>query len=158
MVSSPRARKEDKSMLLPNARFLVALAVLLCAHTAHADGFAVARHKSNAAPMDAETLRKAFSGRMKQWENGAVVQPVLIASEDAAETKFLAEALGMSARELLNRIQQEVFRGEMRRPTVIKSSAECVAVVRGNPGAFCVINEAAAATLPSEVAATSVKK
>ena len=42
------------------------------------------------------------------------------------------------AQELLSRVQQQVFKGEMKRPIVVRSSAECVALVRSNVGAFCV--------------------
>ncbi len=136
------------------------LAVALAASVstpAHAEGFAVARHRTNTANLDAETLRKAYSGRIKQWESGAVVQVALIVSEDAPETKYLAGAMGMSPREFLNRVQQEVFRGEMRRPTAIRSSADCVAAVRANPGTICPIADAAVATLPAEVT-TGAKK
>ena len=141
-----------------NSSILVALALTLGTTSAFAEGFALAHHKSNSGTIDTETLRKAFTGRLKQWDNGAVVQPVLITNEDAPETKYLASTLGMTPRELLNRIQQEVFRGEMRRPTAIKSSADCVSAVRGNPGALCVIVDSAAAGLPPDVVATAFKK
>ena len=98
-------------------------------------------------------LKKAITGGTKQWKNGAAIQLGIIASE-APETQHLGELVDMSPKELLSRIQEQVFKGEMRRPVVLRSSAECIAFARGNPGAICVCS--AAAPMPPEAHAVTV--
>ena len=44
----------------------------------------------------------------------------------------------MTPRELMQRIQEQVFKGEMKRPVVLRSSADCAAFARSSPGAVCV--------------------
>lgn len=84
------------------------------------------------------------------------MRPALINNEAAPETVYLASAIGMKPGEFLNRVQQDVFRGELKRPLVLKSSADCVAAAKANPGVVCVVAEGTA--LAPEVTATSVKK
>jgi ABC-type phosphate transport system substrate-binding protein len=140
-------------------RLTLAFAIALVPSTAYADGFVVLRNKANAvASIDADGLRRLFSGRTKQWDSGAVVQTALITSESAPETAFLAGLLGMKAGEFLNRVQQDVFRGELKRPLGIKSSADCVAAVKSNPGAICVASDSVAGSLPAEVVVLPLKK
>jgi ABC-type phosphate transport system substrate-binding protein len=115
------------------------LAVLLAsARLALAGDFVVLCNKANpVSSLSKSDLRKLFTGGKKQWDSGAVVQVGLIAS-DAPETTFLSGLFGMSPRELLQRIQEQVFKGEMKRPVVLRSSADCAAFARSNPGAICV--------------------
>ncbi|HEY2408875.1 MAG TPA: hypothetical protein VGI10_22875 [Polyangiaceae bacterium] len=98
-------------------------------------------------------LKKAFTGGKKQWENGAVIQVGLIPS-DAPETQYLAALFDTSIRDLIGRIQEQVFKGEMRRPTVLKSSQDCLALARSHAGAVCVA--AAGLPIPSEARVVTV--
>ena len=118
-------------------------------------GFVVIVNKSNeVAALSKSELKKAVTGGTKQWKNGAAVQLGIVASE-APETQHLSELVDMSTKELLSRIQEQVFKGEMRRPVVLRSSAECVAFARVNPGAICVCS--AATPLPPEAHAVAVR-
>jgi hypothetical protein len=102
-----------------------------------AAGIVIVTHASNPQPsLSSADLRKVFSGGIKQWPNGAVVVVGIIPS-DAPETVYLAKALDSSPTALLRRIQEQVFRGEMRRPAVLHNSNECFAFARSNPGALC---------------------
>lgn len=62
-----------------------------------------------------------------------------IAATDAPEMKYLASVLAVTPNELVARMQQQVFKGEMRRPAVLRSSADCVALARSTPGAICIV-------------------
>lgn len=124
-----------------------------------ADDFVVLRHRTNpVSTLDATDLHRLFTGRTKQWEGGQVVQAIVMISETAPEMLFLAGLFGMSTRDLLSRIQQEVFRGEMRRPLVVQSSRECVEAVRANPGGLCVAEVSVLAGLPADVVAVRVTR
>lgn len=102
-------------------------------------GFLVLVHKSNDVDaLSKSELKRAVTGGIKQWGNGAAVQLGL--AGETPETQYLSQTLNMSPRELVARIQEQVFKGEMRRPVVLRSSADCVALVRSNAGAICVAN------------------
>jgi hypothetical protein len=88
-------------------------------------------------------LRRLFSGGTKQWSAGAVVQVALVPSP-VPETAALAGWLDTTPSELISRIQQQVFRGEMRRPVVLRSAAQCTSFVAQTPGGICVSARAAA--------------
>jgi hypothetical protein len=50
----------------------------------------------------------------------------------------LASLFETTPRELLSRIEEQVFKGEMRRPAVLHSSGDCIAFARAVAGAICV--------------------
>ena len=86
------------------------------------------------APAD---LKRLVVGGTKVWPSGAVVQLGIIPS-DEPETRYLASLLETTPRELLSLIQQQVFKGDVRRPVVLRSSNDCAAFASANPGALCV--------------------
>jgi hypothetical protein len=139
---------------------VVALAVALslgsfAAPTKADGGFVIVCNISN--PMTTLTsteLKKALTGGTKQWANGAVVQ-IGISSSETPELTAVAGAAGMSASDLLSRVQQQVFKGEMRRPVILRSTAECLGLARSNPGAICAA--AAGATLPAEAKIVTIR-
>jgi ABC-type phosphate transport system substrate-binding protein len=103
-----------------------------------ASDFVILCNKANpVSSLSKSELRKLFTGGTKQWGGGAVVQVAIIAS-DAPETSYLGSLIGMPPRELLQRMQEQVFKGEMKRPVVLRSSADCAAFARATPGGVCV--------------------
>jgi ABC-type phosphate transport system substrate-binding protein len=108
------------------------------ARSACAGGFVVIVNRDNGVTsLSRSELKRYVTGGTKQWDSGAVVQLGIIPSS-APETEYLAGVLDFSVRELLARIQEQIFKGELRRPAVLRSSADCVAFASSNPGAICV--------------------
>jgi hypothetical protein len=131
-----------------------ALAPLL-ARSAGASSFVVLVNRGNpTASLSRSELRRLVTGGTKQWENGAVVQLGIIPG-DAGETQYLASLLDLTVRELLMRIQEQVFKGELRRPAVLRSSSECVAFIRASPGGLCIATDGE--PLPPEVTVVPVR-
>ena len=107
-----------------------------------AGGFVLLVNKSNAkAALSKAELAQMLSGTTKQWDSGAIVHLGLIPS-DAPETGYIASLLGSTAADLLGRVQQQIFKGEMRRPAMLKSSQDCLAFAGSDPGALCVVSDA----------------
>jgi hypothetical protein len=130
-----------------------ALVCLASAREGHADGFVVLVNDANpVTALSRSELKKAITGGTKQWPSGAVVQLGVIPG-DAPETQYWGSLADMSARELLSRIQEQVFKGEMRRPVVLHTSADCLAFVRVAPGAICVASTSAGAPVEAHVVA-----
>jgi hypothetical protein len=135
--------------------FLTAALVWPSAHPVGAASYVIlVNHGNPASSLTRPELRRLATGGTKQWDNGAVVQLGIIPS-DAGETRYLASLLDMSARELLMRIQEQVFKGELRRPIVLRSSSDCVAFIRASPGGLCIAVDGE--PLPPEVAVVAVK-
>ena len=135
---------------------VAALSVLASWEQASADGgFVIVVNKANdTPPLSRSELKKLVTGGTKQWKSGAAVQLGIIASE-APETQHLSSLIDLAPKELLSRIQEQVFKGEMKRPVVLRSSADCVAFARSNPGAICVA--LAQTPMPPEARAVAVR-
>jgi hypothetical protein len=135
---------------------VVAAAVLGAVESrAMAGDFLVVVNASNSiTSISRAELKRAITGGIKQWSNGAVVQLGLI-PRDAPETRYLGSLVDMSTRDLIERIQEQVFKGEMRRPIVLKSSEDCLALARFSQGAICVV--AAGPPIPAEARVVSVQ-
>jgi hypothetical protein len=146
-----------KNRLAVCAITVVVAAAVLCAveNRAMAGDFLVVVNASNAiTSISRAELKRAITGGTKQWGNGAVVQVGLI-PRDAPETRYLGSLIDMSTRDLIERIQEQVFKGEMRRPIVLKSSEDCLALARFSQGAICVV--AAGPAIPAEARVVSVQ-
>jgi len=130
----------------------VAVVALFVASVARAESFVFVRNARNPVSRLTKTeVRKLFTGRSKQWTSGKVFQGV-IGEIDSAEFIWLSWAIfDMSPKDLLTKMKQEIFRGEMKRPIVVKSSDECIDVVQKTEAALCVTAESSARSLPDGV-------
>jgi len=134
----PAARRSSPSFAGLAAVMATALAI---APTASAGTFfIVVNHANSTASLSRSEIKKIMTGGIKQWDSGAVVQLGIIPGE-APETQYLASLLDMTVGDLIARIQEQVFKGDLRRPVTLRSSADCVAFARSNPGGFCVVSE-----------------
>jgi hypothetical protein len=135
---------------------LVFWAAILSTAGAWADDFLLIHNASNdVTSIPKGDLFKVYTGETKII-GGSVVQTV-IGSEDSGELAWLAGLFDMRSKDLLSRIKQQVFSGEMRRPIVAKTTDEAVAAVQANRGGVAVIPAGAAASLPHDVAVLPLK-
>jgi hypothetical protein len=58
----------------------------------------------------------------------------------------------LSPKDLLTKMKQEIFRGELKKPIVVKSSEECIDIVNNNESALCVAAESSTRSLSARVA------
>jgi ABC-type phosphate transport system substrate-binding protein len=101
-------------------------------------------------------IKDLVVGRKKVWPFGSAVQLVL-APPGSPELSWLAGVMGVPDQVLMNKIKQEVFKGEMSKPVLVTSDQDCLAVVAANPGAFGVVSASAARKLPAQIAAIALK-
>jgi hypothetical protein len=120
-----------------------------------AGGYVILVNQANpVSSLSRSELKRVAIGGTKQWASGAVVQLGIIPS-DVPETQYFASLVDLSSRELLARIQEAVFKGDLRRPAVLRSSAECVGFARVSPGAICVASDGEA--VPPEVHVVAIR-
>jgi hypothetical protein len=136
---------------------IVLVAGVLVAMDVRADDFVVVISTKNPeSRLQRTDVRDAFIGQTKQWPNGAVVQPI-IGEESSAEFAWLAiRIFRLSPREVLARIKQEIFRGEMKRPIVARDAQECFAAILHHEGGIGVVSRDAAANLPAGISTVAV--
>ena len=108
-----------------------------------------ARNKSIATISKADA-RDMFTGKRKLWSTGEVVQIVIRPGEGDGIEWLAQDVFGVSPRNLLTKIRQEVFKGEMAKPIVAASDEEIIKQVVSAGGAIGIIPASLAAKLPAE--------
>jgi ABC-type phosphate transport system substrate-binding protein len=138
----------------------VALALLvLGGGRASAGDFVFLRNAANdTAQANKEEMRDVFTGKKTSWKGGQKIEIGLNAN-GSPELKWVAqELIGASEDILLAKIKQEVFKGDMKKPTAVASAAECIALVKKSPGGICVVDADSAKSLPDGVAVIKYAK
>jgi hypothetical protein len=146
VVSQPRSRCGVAPAL--------ALALLVLAGgRASAGDFVFLRNAANdTAQANKEDMRDIFTGKKTSWKGGQKIE-IGIGSNGSPELKWAAqELIGASEDILLAKIKQEVFKGDMKKPTTVASAAECIALVKRSAGGVCVVDADSAKSLPDGVA------
>nr|HEX4318922.1 hypothetical protein [Kofleriaceae bacterium] len=133
---------------------LVAACTLACglaSSDAHADGYALVANASGAPGSLAKSdVRALYTGKAKTFAN-TVALVVVRGDADATFGQFADDVFGISAKTLLAKIKQEVFKGEMPKPVKAASDDEVIEAVAGTPGTLGVVSAAAAGHLPKTV-------
>jgi hypothetical protein len=131
-------------------------AALLSPSLGRADDFVLVRNTSNEqAAIRKDELFKIFTGETKQI--GGWVAQTVIGKEDSGELQWLSGLFDLRPKDLLARIKQQVFSGEMRRPIVARTQEEAIAAVQSNRGGLAVVAASAVATLPHGVAVLALQ-
>jgi len=102
-------------------------------------------------------LKDMAIGRRKTWSSGAPVQLVLQPVGTPEMKWFAVFAAGISDDTLANKMKQEVFKGELRRPITVTSDKGCVNAVANDPGAVGVVSAETAKNLPEGVMVLAVQ-
>ena len=137
------------------------LLVLGLSGRAHAGDFVFVFVKStqnDTVQANKEDLRDIFTGKKTSWKGGQKVE-IGLGPNGSAELKWLAqELIGASEDILLAKIKQEVFKGDMKKPTPVATAADCFALVKHSPGGICVVDEASAKSVPDGAAVLKYTK
>ena len=82
---------------------------------------------------------------------------LVIGNEDSAAMQWLADAIfGVSTKTFLAKIKQDVFKGDVPRPLSANDDAATIKRVQSGAGVVGLISEAAAKSLPPELAVIAV--
>jgi len=137
----------------------VTLSLLFAQGDVHAGDFVFIKSAQNdTAQASKDDLKEIFTGKRVAWKNGQKIE-IGIAPNGSAELKWVAqELIGASEDILLAKIKQEVFKGDMKKPTPVASAAECFALVKHSPGGICVVDEASAKSVPDGAAVLKYTK
>jgi ABC-type phosphate transport system substrate-binding protein len=136
-----------------------AVGLLLLGRPAFAGDFVFVRNSQNdVSEASREDLKEIFTGKKASWKNGQKVD-LGLAAGGSPELKWLAqELLGTGEEILMAKIKQEVFKGDMKKPTTVGSAQECLALVKKNAGGVCVVDADSAKALPEGTAILKFNK
>jgi ABC-type phosphate transport system substrate-binding protein len=140
------------------AAVLLAAAVMLRSPSVWSDDFVVIRNAKNPTTSITPAQAKEMAiGKRKAWPHGAVVGMALTPVGSPELGWFASQVCGVADGALMAKIKQEVFKGELRKPTVVNSSSEVMAAVAADEGAFGIVNADALKANPPGVAVLAIK-
>jgi hypothetical protein len=114
--------------------------------------------QNDVAEANKEELKEFFTGKKATWKNGQKIELGLSAN-GTPELKWIAqELLGTGEEILMAKIKQEVFKGDMKKPTAVASAQECLALVKRVSGGLCVVDADSAKSLPEGTAVLRYNK
>jgi hypothetical protein len=107
--------------------------------------------QNDVAQANKEDLKEIYTGKKGSWKNGQKIEIGLNAG-GSPELKWLSqELIGASEDILMAKIKQEVFKGDMKKPTPVGSAQDCIALVKKAAGGICVVDADSAKSLPEGV-------
>jgi hypothetical protein len=123
-----------------------------------ADDFVLVRNTRNTtASVSRGDVKDLSVGKRKTWGSGAVVQLVLPPAGTPALGWFASAVVGVPEDALMNKIRQEVFKGELRKPLTAASDKDTLSAVAADPGTLGIVHAASAKSLPGAVAVLSIR-
>jgi hypothetical protein len=155
-VAFPRASR--RAAVVAGLVGLITAAVAWPPRIARAVEFVLIHNvKTGTASVTKTELKDMAIGRRKAWPSGAPVQLVLQPVGSAELKWFAIFAAGISDDTLANKMKQEVFKGELRRPITVTSDKGCVNAVANDPGGVGVVSAETAKSLPEGVTVLAVQ-
>jgi len=123
---------------------------------AAADGFVViCNAKASTSALSRAELKALYTGKSKTLGGSAVVV-VTRPEGDVPFGQFVDQIFGIAIKTLLAKIHQEVFKGEMTKPSQAVSDEQVVQSVGASPGMIGVVSPQGAIHLPSSVVVVRV--
>jgi ABC-type phosphate transport system substrate-binding protein len=140
------------------ARVAIALVCLLAFASRAEAGFVVVKNAKNPTPkLNKDAVKGVFSGKTKNWNGGETII-LVIGSEDSPAMQWLADSVfGVSAKTLLSKIKQDVFKGDVPKPLAANDDAGTIKRVQSGPGVVGLVSDAAAKSLPADVVAVAIE-
>jgi ABC-type phosphate transport system substrate-binding protein len=129
--------------VLARIALVVALGASACAPV-RASTIAVVSAKSPIASLSKEQLANVFLGRVTQLPGGISVMPIDQAEGSASRDEFYLAFVGKSAPQMKAFWARLIFTGRGRPPRTVKTTAELIAALRGNPNAIGYLDAAQA--------------
>jgi hypothetical protein len=152
------ARARRHAAIVAGMVVLVVAAVVWPSRIARAVEFVLIHNvKTGQTSVSKSELKDMAIGRRKTWSSGAPVQLVLQAVGTPEMKWFAIYAAGTSDETLANKMKQEVFKGELRRPIIVSSDKGCLNAVANDPGAVGVVSAETAKSLPEGIAVLAVQ-
>jgi ABC-type phosphate transport system substrate-binding protein len=138
------------------SHLVVSLALAVLAGRADA-GFLVVRNAKNpTAKLSKDGVKGVFSGKTKNWNGGETII-LVIGNEDSPAMQWLADSIfSVSAKTLLAKLKQDVFKGDVPHPLSANDDAGTIKKVLSGPGVVGVVSDAVAKSLPADVVVIAV--
>ena len=104
---------------------------------AGSDDYKIIVHPGNPiAELDRQFLREAYLRKASDWDGGAEIRPIDLASRFPVRERFVQDVLNKTPSQLKNYWNQQIFSGKGTPPPEAASPDAVVAYVLANPGAI----------------------
>lgn len=114
----------------------IALAAQLALAAAAGDDYKVVVNPDNPiGAIDRRFLRDAFLRKASDWNGGAEIRPIDLATRFAARERFVHDVLNKTPAQLKSYWNQQIFSGKGVPPPEAESTTEVIDYVLANPGA-----------------------
>jgi ABC-type phosphate transport system substrate-binding protein len=119
---------------------VVCLSLFTCSVLAE---LVVVVHPSNAASLDAKSVKRIFLGKEKKFSDGSESIPINQVSGAANRTAFDSDILGRSSTQVSAYWSKLVFTGKGIPPKEVADDAAVIAIVAENPSAIGYVESTA---------------
>ena len=99
-------------------------------------------HKSNAANVSVDEVKRIFLGKSKKFSDGASAVPINLSASVAVRGEFDDAALGKSTNQTKAYWSKLVFSGKGNPPKEVSSTAEMIELVSKNPSLIGYVDSA----------------
>ena len=99
-------------------------------------------HKSNAASVSVDEIKRIFLGKSKKFSDGASAVPINLSSSVAVRSDFDDAALGKSTNQTKAYWSKLVFSGKGNPPKEVSSTAEMLDLISKNPSLIGYVDSA----------------
>ena len=118
------------------AALVIALAAQLALAAAAPDDYKVIVNPENpVGAVDRRFLRDAFLRKASDWNGGAAIRPIDLATRFAVRERFVHDVLNKTPAQLKSYWNQQIFSGKGVPPPEADTAAAVIAYVLANPGA-----------------------
>ena len=121
----------------------ITLFTAVCSHAAPA---LVGNSGLSGQSLDADTAKAVLLGKAVKIRSERVV--IIVAKDSAAQDDFLMATVGMNSGQFQNHWRRLFMTGGGSAPKVVATEAEAVELAASTPGGICIVDAAAAGSLP----------
>lgn len=118
----------------------ICLASIIAFSSASFADVAVIVHPSNDSALDAKSVARIFTGKMKSFPNGNQIIPVNLAAGNDVTKEFNSKALNRSESQLKAYWSKLVFTGKGTPPQEVPNADEAIKLVASNPNTISFVD------------------
>lgn len=107
-------------------------------------GVEVIVHPSNANAIDADEIKKIFTGKAKSFADGSKALPITLADGNPVTDEFNEKVLNKSSSQLKAYWSKLVFTGKGTPPKEASNDAEVISLVANNPNLIGFVKQGSA--------------
>lgn len=124
-----------------NIIFYTLLSIGMLLYSAGAHSLTLIAHPDTPSTLNAQQVKRIFTGKQRQFDDGSSVIPINQPEGSAARTQFDSSVLGRSTSQITAYWSKRVFTGKGQPPIVVVSDSAMLSYVQSTPGAVGYLSD-----------------